>query len=375
MFTNSWRRGRFAALIGVCTAGILAAAGVSATAAVAQPKAPAHAQVKVPWAQVGPGWELVTSAAYPVAHGTTLYLVGPNGAKYTLRTWPGSTAPGTLIAWSGDKARALFFNDDSGRVTQLNVMTGKTNSFTLTGETDPQGYTLPHGLNILTVQLGSEYFTMARYNLTGKLQKVLLRDKNAYAAVYNPNGETLAVPDSNGVRLVNNATGAAKYLKVQSISNCEAARWWNNSTILAACYNSKSAAFVARLWLVPANGARPTALTPQRKAGHDLGDIGAWRLSSGLYLQSSLGACATVGINKQAANGSITPVKVPGTVNTNNVIVTADGPRLLIDPSDGCLGGSGLLWFNPGTHAEQWLFRFAAHTVLDVKPFNSIENA
>ena len=258
-------------------------------------------------------------------------------------------------------------------MTQLNLMTGKTNSFTLTGQTSPQGYTLPHGLNIFTLQDNDGSFTLARYSLTGKLQKILLRGKDADAAVYNPNGATLAVPGVTGVRLVNNASGAVKNLKVPGTQySCGVVRWWDSRTILADCFAKGYAA--PRLWLVPANGARPTALTPQRTTSYDLGDIGAWRLSSGLYLQS-LGACATLEINKQAANGSITPVNVPGTFNTHNVIVTAVGPRLLINPSDACLGGAGLLWYNPGTHAEQWLFGYARHSSLDVIPFNNIENA
>ena len=87
----------------------------------------------MPWSKVGPGWELVQ---WVPSHGATLYLVGPNGAKYTLRTGAGAE-PGTLVAWSGDKSRALFFNDDTGKVTQLNLMTGKTNTFSLTGQTSP----------------------------------------------------------------------------------------------------------------------------------------------------------------------------------------------------------------------------------------------
>ena len=126
---------------------------------------------------------------------------------------------------------------------------------------------------------------------------------------------------------------------------------------------------------MPASGAKPKALTPQRSAkGPDLGDFGAWRLTSGLYLQSQ-GACGTIEINKQAANGSVTEVKVAGTPNTHNEIVTADGPRLLINRQKAAQGGGGLLWFNPGTHAEQWLFKPSAHASLNVVPFNSLENA
>ena len=376
MLANIWQRGRLAALTGVCAAAVLAAGGVTAGAAVAQShsQASAQAQAKVPWSHVGPGWELVTYST-PSSHGTTLYLAGPTGTKYALRTWRGSTEPGTLVAWSGDKSRALFFDDVNGKVTQLNLMTGKTNSFTLPGQTLPQGYTLPNGLNIFTARLGgSDSYTLARYNLAGKLQKVLLHDTWAGSAVYNPNGETLVAGGPHGVRLVNNATAKVTNRNVPGIKlGCGAVRWWNSSTVLAACYGNGD--FIARLWLVPANGANPTALTPQRKPGYDLGDYDAWRLSSGLYLQSQ-GACGSIEINKQAANGSVTPVNVPGTPNTHNAIVTADGPRLLIDPSNGCQAASGLLWFNPAKpHAETWLLGYTAHARLVVIPFNSIENA
>jgi hypothetical protein len=376
MLANVWRRGRLAALIGVCTAGVLTAAGVSAGAAMAQPQTPAHvrtsvqAQAKVPWAQVGPGWTLAMYAT-TTSHGWTLYLAGPNGAKYALRTWPGLTLPGTLVAWSGDKSRALFFNDQTGKVTQLNLMTGKTNSFILTGQTSPQGYTTPHGLNILAVRNYGSSVALERFSLTGKLQKVLVRDTFATGGVYNPNGATLAVNGSKGVRLVSNAGGVIRNLNVPGTDprvGCAANRWWDSRTILAVC---NSATGGPRLWLVPASGAKPTALTPLRTKGFDLGDIAAWRLSSGLYLQS-LGACGSLEINKQAANGSVTPVNVPGTPNTKNVILSANGPRLLIYPINACNAGSGLLWYNPGNDAETWLFGYSAHEFLTVVPFNSI---
>jgi hypothetical protein len=376
MFTKIWRPGRLGALTGVCTAAVLAAAAASAGTAAAQPRAqaqPVVAQAKVPWKSVGPGWELVEYST-PSSHGTTLYLVGSNSTKYALRTWRGAT-PGDLVAWSGDKTRALFFDDVNGRVTQLNLMTGKSNAFTLNGMTSPIGYTLPDGLNILAVQNNATSYALERFSLTGKLQKVLTRNGWAFDALYAPNGVTLAIPGPRGLQLVSNAGGVIRQLKVPvpvSPPGCTPVHWWNSSTILAECLTDGYGA--PRLWLVPASGANATALTPQRTKGPDLGDIDGWRLSSGLYLQS-LGACGSIEINKQAANGSVTPVNVPGTPNTKNIIVSAFGSRLLIDPESGCQAGAGLLWYNPGTHADQWLFRYAAHVFLDVIPFNNIENA
>jgi len=69
-------------------------------------------------------------------------------------------------------------------------------------------------------------------------------------------------------------------------------------------------------------------------------------------------------------------VKVPGTLNVSTRIVTARGPRLLIDALTGCGGSQSLLWFNPGTGAEQWLFRTpsGAFGVEGVVAYNSPAN-
>jgi hypothetical protein len=182
---------------------------------------------------------------------------------------------------------------------------------------------------------------------------VLIRDTAAFTGIYSSDGTVLAVPGSTGVTLVSNAGGVIRQLNVPGTSpgnGCIPVQWWNTSTILAYCIAKTYS--LPRLWLVPDSGTKPTALRPERKASaHDLGDLDAWRLTSRLYLQSA-GTCGSL-INKQAANGSITAVKVPGTPNTQNVIVTADGPRLLIDVQNSCVTGAGLLWFNPGTHAGQ----------------------
>jgi len=128
---------------------------------------------------------------------------------------------------------------------------------------------------------------------------------------------------------------------------------------------------------VPANGKKPVPLTPQRSAaGPDLGDIDAWQLSSGLYVQG-LGGCATVEVYRQAATGSITLVNVPHTSGNNNQLVTAVGARLLVHAQTSCPGSSSLLWFNPATHAEQWLLHAPASAagVIGVVADNSNENA
>jgi len=379
MFTKVWRHGRWpAALVAVCAAAMLSAGGSNAGAATVQ--ATAQQQVKVPWAKVGSGWELAqytnSTLAKPAA--TTLYLVSPGGTRYSLYTWRASAnfAPG-LVAWSGDKTRALLSEGPDGQVAQLNLVTGKLSRFRLAGQASAIGYTLPDGLNLLGGRVNGSVATLARYSLTGKLVKDLATSRYSAAGVYSSGGTTLAVTGTKGLRLVSNVGGVIRQLPVPGTDpslGCTPVRWWSAGTILAECAGTSSS--IVRLWLVPASGAKPTALTPQRKGGPDLGDIDAWRLTSGLYLQS-LGACGTLELNKQAANGSVAPVNVPGTSNTHNLVVTALGSRLLIDAGNGCELGNSLLWYNPGRHAEQWLLKAPANAfgVLAVVPYYSREDA
>ena len=189
--------------------------------------------------------------------------------------------------------------------------------------------------------------------------------------LYSADGTEIAVGAANGVQLVSNAGGVLKKLPVRGADTrfgCFPVRWWTKSTLLAEC--TPKTGFEPQLWLVPASGARPVALTPVRKTGFDLGDIGAWRLSSGLYLQS-LGACGTLEINKQAKNGSVARVTVPGAADSP-VVITANASRLLVWQR-GCEGSGGqLVWFNPATKAEKWLTKTGSRQVV---AFNSTENA
>jgi TolB protein len=59
---------------------------------------------QVPWAKVGPGWELVQYSSGTIAkHApTTLYLVDPYGGRYALYTWRGpGWAPSLLWSAAG----------------------------------------------------------------------------------------------------------------------------------------------------------------------------------------------------------------------------------------------------------------------------------
>jgi hypothetical protein len=400
MIVNARRRRRFGRLAGLLAIGVLAVGAVSvgatagsaattastAHAAASAAGATVRARAQVPWSKVGPGWELAEYEAGPAgkAAPVTLYLISPAGVRYPMHTWSGRGTVPYLIAWSGDKTRALLglsgsrYDLTGSQYEQLTLSTGKFTVGRLAGQAEPTGYTLPDGQNILGITAGTASATVARYSLAGKLLKVLTRGADEHTAVYAANGTALAVSGAKGLELVSNGGGVIRSLPVPGTApsvGCYPARWWNPNTVLTECL--ANGADGPRLWLVPANGNRPVALTPQRHGtAGDFGDIGAWQLSSGLYLQA-LGACGTVEIVRQAANGSITPVVPAHATANNNAIVTALGPRLLIDAQTGCPGSTSLLWYNPATHAEQWVLRAPADGggVIGVVAYHSTENA
>ncbi|HXP22334.1 MAG TPA: hypothetical protein VN840_22040 [Streptosporangiaceae bacterium] len=339
----------------------------------------------VPWRQVGPGWTLAeySASTVPMASprrtgATTLYLISPEGGRYRLYQWPAaavSQVPG-LVDWSGDGTRALLVRQGPDNapwlVEQITLATGKVSTFRLPWYATLLGYTKPSGLNVLVSIGPNELTRIARYNLRGQRQVVLASGDNL-SAIQSPDGTTLAVSGTTGLVLVSNAGGVIRRLPVPGISapnGCYPERWWDASTILAGCFVPGSSA--SRLWLVPAGGGRPTVLTPQRN-GHGpdpQGDIGAWQLPGGLYLQA-VGACSALFIVRQDRNGPVHVVNIPGTEGNNNRILTARQGRLLVRAQTGCPGSESLLWFNPATRGVQMLLRAPGNVsgVIGAVPF------
>ena len=361
----------------VLSAGVLTAALLTTgTAATAEPVTRAQ-PAGVPWSHVGPGWVLAQyTTAAPEGGKTgpvTLYLISPGGARYQLARWRDFRSAPELVAWSPDGKRALFqVFSGKGGAEQLTLATGRMSTFVMQGNATPIGYTTPRGLNILGSRLSGNDTIVARYSLSGRLVQSL----GSGGALYAPSGTEFAAGASHGIKLVSNRGSLIRQLPIAgtSANTCAPVRWWNGGTILASCAPPGTAA--QRLWLVPVSGARPKALTPPRNPARsgDFGDLDAWRLSSGLYLQAA-GACGVLHIYRQAPGGSIRLITVPHT-NGDNRVLTARGSRLLVEAPTDCTGSVSLLWYNPGTGAEQWLIRPKGNMlgVASAVPFYSRQN-
>ena len=230
----------------------------------------------------------------------TLYLISPGGARYQLARWPDSrTAPG-LVAWSPDGKRALFqVFSGKERAEQLTLATGRKSTFVMQGNATPIGYTTPRGLNIVGTR------PSGTGSIRGPVQPV--RPAATVARLRRRAVQPVRHRVRRG-RQPRHQAGQQPRLADQAAPRAQ------DDLLPGSLVGRRHGAGVLRaagqlhrqLWLVPVSGARPKALTRPRNPARsgDFGDLDAWRLPSGLYLQAA-GACGVLHIYRQARNGSI----------------------------------------------------------------------
>jgi hypothetical protein len=325
---------------------------------------------QVPWSQVGPGWMLAAwnpdkpsgaknELGNPVEDPTptTLFLVDPAGGRYSVDTLPvqpaNSPRPDYLAAWSGDGQRALLDTASSGNAAVVNLPTGTSSSFSLGTGVNPLGFTSPDGLAILANDSAANPSRprLERFSLTGELEHVFpatFTGDRYYSgsAVESPDGTELAVSTSGPMELMTNDGQPVRSLPVSaSATSCTPLRWWNSADLLAQCMPVSSG--VSRLWLVPVSGDAASPLTSGTPAQGDDGDLDAWPLPSGTYVQDA-GGCGYVYLARLQPNAQTTPVPVPGVPSGYSTIVLGSyGNDLAIQAQGACSGQPALMWFNP----------------------------
>jgi TolB protein len=218
------------------------------------------------------------------------------------------------------------------------------------------GFTTPDGLAIVaTVGTGAQVH-LVRFSLTGTFE---LSYPTSFpggggpwggSAVYSPDGTELALGLMSGIELVSNDGQALRYLPVNpSVESCTVRRWWTASELLVGCAPGGSSTL--QLWLVPTSGATPTALTASPPASGDLGDLDAWRIPSGTYVQDA-GACGYAYVAKLQPSGLTAWVSVPGVPGGDSTIVLGThDDRIAIDAKPACSVGASLLWYAPATNS------------------------
>jgi hypothetical protein len=313
----------------------------------------------IPWSKVGPGW-LLSEWSAKVTSAPTLYLVDPLGGRYEITTGA-ATPSGGLVAWSGDGTRALFEAQTGSlarsRVTVLQLRSGRSNTFTVTGYGGRSiGFTEPDGLGIIAAGISSATQTttpVQRFDLQGALEYTYPKSfpqsgRIEGGILYTPDGTELVLATVGGFEVVANGGQPIRYLPMYAAAGtCQPTRWWAVGVVLATCTPPNSS--IALLWLVPTNGGPPTQLTVTPKSGSgDYGDLDAWSLPSGDYVQVA-GACGYIYLAKLGLTRRTTPVTVPGAVGSVIVIGAYDDELALTSHFACSPGRSSLTWFNPAT--------------------------
>ena len=222
----------------------------------------------------------------------------------------------------------------------------------------PVGFTAPDGLAIIVNKsAGTSQSHLERFSLTGMLEQSYRASfpgpGGSYngSALYSANGTELAAGTTTGVELMTNNGRVIRFLPVNpSVRFCSVLRWWTPEELLAGCMPASGSA-IQRLWLVPISGARPTALTARPPARGDLGDLDAWQLPAGTYVQDA-GACGYTYVARLNRDGRTAPVPVPGVpAGESTIILGTQGSQLAIKAKPACGAGGALMWFVPATNS------------------------
>jgi TolB protein len=367
--TGFWRRINIATLaLAVTTLAVCIAPLTTAHAVPDAPPAMAAHGVEapletVPWSQVGPGWLLAVWSPIPGLHPgempspgsptwetvtTTLYLVNPAGGRYPVTTFPppGQGSRPRLVDWSGDGTRALFLAEQKGHdaITEVDLRSGEKTTVAIDGSHASPRYTRPDGKAILLARGDiSGPASLERVDLAGNHQLTypLAQDYEGYLST--PDGTKLVVGTHSGLALMGNDGVAGDALSVTGQKDCRPVRWWKSGVALTRCGASAG----SQLWLVPIDGGTPTALTaPNDGHGPDYGDLNAWQLPAGTFLQAT-GACGVVFVAKLNDDGTTSQVSVPGVKSRSVVVVGVNGGNLDVQARAGCGGGQSLIDYNP----------------------------
>jgi hypothetical protein len=374
---NVRRRTRLGRRIEMTTVALMAMATVAATtlapAAHAEPENPpamaAHGVEApleaVPWSQVGPGWMLAMWSPVPGLHPgqmpppgsptwetatTTLYLVDPAGGRYPITTFPppGEGASPNLVDWSGDGTRALFVTVEKGHraITEVDLRSGAKTTFTIDGNNVTPRYTRPDGKAVLLDRWNlSGPGSLERVDLAGNHQLTYPAGQDFKGYLSTPDGTQLVLGTPSGLALMGNDGVAGNTLPLAGQKDCRPVRWWDAGSRIALTRCGSSAG--SQLWLVPIDGGTPTALTaPNNGHGPDYGDLNAWQLSAGTFLQAT-GACGVVFLAKLNDDGTTSRVSVPDVKSGSIAVIGVNGGDLDLQARAGCGGGQSLIDYNP----------------------------
>jgi hypothetical protein len=272
---------------------------------------------QVPWAEVGEGWLLVRygQARSPGEAGgefrTALFLVDPGDTVYFVAWWPNSE---WILDWSPEGGRVLSYRDGALVVTDLKDDTAVAVPDDIYGGVSHDWefpwarwarFTRPTGRDLVVrlVQFnqrarleglhtdGTRFAQLVDLDLTPLVPadnwQIIGLGINDVTWLYAESGTELVVATTEGISLVGNSGAIMRHLDAPGIG-CTLSRWWDQGSVLAACYEP---AWVASpcwgrgqigpgggriLWAVPLDGSAATRLSQAVTCDPETGSPEYW---------------------------------------------------------------------------------------------------
>jgi len=276
---------------------------------------------RIPWGEVGEGWLLVV---YAPAHDAGeevragLLLIDPSDTTYFAGWWP----PGeSILDWSPDGGRILSHRGGALVVTDLREGTAvevcsmvETCPGTLYAGVGhdwelPWGwwarFTRPAGCDLVVGLVwwnqrarleglhtdGTRFAQLVDLDLTPLAPEdnwqTLGRGINDLTWLYAESGTEVVVATTQGISLLANSGALLRRLDTPGIG-CLLARWWDETSVLAACYEPDWVASACWgrggigagggriLWAVPLDGSEATRLTEAVTCDPETGSPEHW---------------------------------------------------------------------------------------------------
>lgn len=276
----------------------------------------------IPMSQIDESWVAVAYSADAIAPPedgpTVIYLVSPQGDRYEVAAFePDAVEPyhvgniangGTHVAVLGTDPSTL-----EGVVMSVDIASGARSVIRSVEGGASISTTLPTGRDVVVLHttFSPTESNLEVYRTNGSLFADItsIPDQGpGLTWLYGLDGTYLLVGTPSGLHVYSNDGTLVRSLDTPA-GYCEPVRWWDDSTILAACVPQavlNAGGYYNVLWRIPIDGSPGTQLTADPPPGWDFVEFGhadAWRTSAGTMLQW-WGDCAARGIQSLQPDGT-----------------------------------------------------------------------